>query len=399
VVKNKTLICLITGMLLAGFNVSADELAELKAELARLAGKVAALEAQQTALSTQQTALTTQQAVMQEKQASLPEVPGWVENIKIKGDLRARYENRTTDGSTSKDRQRLRARIGAYGSVNEFVDFGIRLATGDKEGATSTNESLDDNFNIDGVWLDLMYADIHPDLFGGAHVIIGKMPKPWIKGSGLIWDGDTNPEGVAVKYNTGTNLAPVKLIASAGYFVLEDNGGDDLKLYSGQLAAEGNVESVKLQAGAGVYLFTDPMFALAMGKNTAAGEFNLIEGFGSATVKVADMPVKLHGQYVVNTEAATGEDTAYLFGVKLGKAKKPGSWEVGYNWRDTGRDAVPDLFNDSDFADGDTGSRGHQIKGKYQIDKNFQAGIAWLDTVNGDGVDENTLQLDLLFKF
>lgn len=362
--------------------MAADDVAALKQQVNELAAKVENLEGTQ--------------------KAGAPEVPAWVTMMKIKGDLRARYENRTTDGDTSKDRQRLRARIGAYGKVNDSVDFGIRLATGDKEGATSTNESMDDNFNIDDVWVDLMYADIHPDCLGGAHVLVGKMPKPWIKGTGLIWDGDTNPEGAAVAYNTSTNFAPVKLISSVGTFVLDDDKGDDLNLYSGQLAVEAKLDGVKLQAGVSDYYFRHAdvrNLATATSFNTPNGDFNLVEGFGSAAIKIAGVPLKLHGQYVVNTDAATDDDEAYLVGAKLGKAKKPGSWELAYNWRDTGKDAVPDIFNDSDFADGDTGSYGHQIKGKYQIAKNWQAGICYLDTVNGDGVDENTLQLDLLFKF
>ena len=119
-----------------------------------------------------------------------PDIPQWALNTEVHGDLRYRYENSTSGSGTAKDRQRIRARIGAYGKVNDFVDYGIRFASGNGS-ATSANETLGDNFQKDDAQFDLYYIDIHPEQLKGAHVLLGKMKKPWIKGSGLIWDGDT----------------------------------------------------------------------------------------------------------------------------------------------------------------------------------------------------------------
>jgi len=326
-----------------------------------------------------------------------PAVPQWIMDTEFHGDFRYRYENTEMDGANKKDRQRVRARIGAYGSVNEDVDYGIRFATGG-DSATSANETQGDGFLKDDAYFDLYYIDIHPAQFKGAHLLLGKMKKPWLKGSGLIWDSDTNPEGIAVKYSK--KFEKGKLIASAGSFVVADNKGDDTQLWSAQVAGETKVDNAKVVAGISLYRAENPdESGLPAGYNHADSDFNLIEGFGSVGTKVGKLPVKLHGQYVVNTEAEVDDDSAYLLGVVLGKAKKTGSWQLGYNWRDTGRDAVADAFNDSDFAGGGTGSYGHQVKAKYQVSKNVQAVGSYFNTVNGDGKDEDMLQLDLVVKF
>jgi len=384
-------------VLIAGSAAQAQEptLTDLQKQLQELSAKIAKLE-QQSVLSNTDTAVPTNVAARLEKLEERPEVPEWALNTEIHGDIRYRYENTEVGGSNTKDRQRVRARIGAYGSVNDYVDYGIRFATG-KDSATSANETLGDEFLKDDAYFDLYYIDIHPEQLKGAHVILGKMKKPWLKGSGLIWDGDTNPEGVAVKYNKEFENA--ELMTSAGSFVVSDNKGDDTQLWSGQAAVETKVsENTKLLTGASVYHAQNgDGSGWGVGKNTIK-DFNIVEGFGSVGTKVGGLPVKFHGQYVLNTEA-DDEDTAYLLGLVLGKAKAPGTWEVGYNWRDTGRDAVIDAFNDSDFAGGDTGSYGHQVKAKYQISKNFQAAGTYFNTVNGDGADEDMLQLDVSVKF
>lgn len=384
----------------AGAQAADPTVEELQAQLKALTERIAVLEQQSVETAPQAAEAATPASSSDltarvEKLEERADVPEWVLNTQIKGDMRYRYENIEIDDGNVKDRQRVRARIGAYGSVNDTIDYGVRFATG-KDSATSANETLGDNFLKDDAYFDLYYVDIHPEQFKGAHLLFGKMKKPWLKGSGLLWDGDLNPEGIAVKYDKQFDAA--KLYASAGSFIVSDNTGDDTQLWSAQTAVETEMDSVKLLAGASLYhVQNSDVSSYGLGYNTAP-EFNIVEGFGSVGTKVGTLPVKVQGQYAVNTEASD-DDTAYLIGIVLGKAKAPGSWEVGYNWRDTGRDAVIDAFNDSDFGGGDTGSYGHQIKAKYQISKNFQAAGTYFNAVNGDGLDEDTVQFDLSFKF
>ncbi|MGE4487973.1 MAG: putative porin [Kiritimatiellales bacterium] len=377
-------------VMIAAMNTQAADadIAELQKQLNALSAKIADLEKQQA----------DKIAEIEKKQM---DVPAWVADTKFKGDFRYRYENIEDDGSNAKDRQRVRLRIGAYGTVNDFVDYGVRLATGGAN-ATSANQDVDGGTKKE-IRLDQYYVDLHPEMFKGAHLVMGKMPQPWVNRTGLIWDGDLNPEGLALTYkNTYSN--GFKLIANAGSFVIDENKGDDLQLWAGQLAGETKLGGAKVTLGVSDFYYqrADSGGAAAglttANGNTTGTDFHLMEGFASVGINPG-IPVTFNGQYVVNADAATSDDTAYLLGVKVGKAKDKGTWEVGYNWRDTGNDAVPDGFNDSDFAGGTTGSYGHSFWAKYQIAKNLQAGATYLLAKDYSGDNVNTFQADLNFKF
>jgi hypothetical protein len=324
-------------------------------------------------------------------------VPQWVKDMKISGDFRYRYENIEVDGDNNADRQRVRLRLGITGKANDFIDYGVRVATGGAS-ATSANQNIDGTTKKE-IRLDQYYVKLHPEQLKGANVILGKMPQPWSGRTGLVWDGDLNPEGVAVTYSK--QFEGVKLSANGGSFVITERKGDDVQLWAGQLVADTKVGDAKVQLGlSDFYFHKADIGGLAVNNNTANGDFHLLEGFGSVGFKVGDLPVAVKGQYVVNTEAAdSNQDTAYLVGFTVGKAKDKGSWELSYDWRDVQRDAVVDAFNDSDFANGLTGHHGHALGAKYQVAKNMQAGATYLMAVNNAGDDVNTLQLDLNFKF
>ena len=108
----------------------------------------------------------------------------------------------------------------------------------------------------------------------------------------------------------------------------------------------------------------------------------------------------VYADYAINTEADS-EDTAYQFGTTLGKAKKPGSWALDYNYRVLEKDAVFGTFTDSDFNGGGTDGEGHRVQAKYQLAKNWQlSGTAIASEPNSAaGADYTRYQLDLKAKF
>lgn len=410
----KQLRYILTLVLLAGAFTAkaqtAEDFAALQKQLNELSAKVAQLENQQaekiTALEQQsaeriarlETDNTIRIAKL-EADSAKNKIPAWVNGTQFKGDLRYRYQNVQNDNNTAKDRQRVRLRVGAYGKVNDFTDYGIRLATGGSN-ATSSDQDVDGGTKKE-IRLDQYYVDLYPDQFMGTHLIMGKMPQPWIDRTGLIWDGDVNPEGLAVTYETGFTNG-LKLMANAGSFVIKEDRSDDLQLWAGQIAAETKFGGATVRLGVSDFYYAN---ASAQGAgltttnaNTPGTGFNLVEGFGSVGFN-SGTPVVLNGQYVVNVDAASSDDTAYLFGVTIGNAKAKGSWEAGYNYRDTGQDAVPDGFNDSTFAGGLAGSHGHSFWAKYQIAKNIQGGLTYLMAVDNTGEDVDTLQADVTFKF
>lgn len=386
-------------MLKANGSINQDQYAELQTDLAKEAKDEADQKAKTDRLS------------------SFEQKLAWAAKTQIKGDVRVRYEDVNVDGATSantksanQDRERVRARFGVYSEINPQVDAGIRVATGSSD-ARSTNQSMDNYFDKKQLWLDQAYIDFHPDAIKDLHLIGGKMNQPWVSMGDVIWDGDINPEGFAATYKH--SLGGAELFGSAGYFNLKDNvDGEgvqfrhDLRLYSGQLGARfAPTDGMKVTLGGSLYTYDNDKSiapgkgALAVNGNTTE-EFTLYEGFGQIDLTNLPIPLSAYGQYVVNSETKSSEDTAWLTGVKT----KLGAWSLDYNYRDVQRNAVVGAFTDSDFANGFTGSRGHKFKVGYEIDKNFSLGTTYYmaksDTSNlRTDANVDTLQVDLEAKF
>lgn len=348
----------------------------------------------------------------------------WAAKTQFKGDVRMRHETIKIGGENGlvtgrdKDRERIRARLGAYTEINPQVDTGIRIATGSSADARSTNQDLDGSFEKKSIWLDLGYIDYHPDQIKNLHIIGGKMLQPWVSMGDVIWDSDINPEGLAVtyKYPLGSSA---ELFGSLGNYNLKDNvDGDgvqyrhDLRMTAGQLGTRFTLtDNLKLTLGGSVYAFqnddekraTDAATPLAINGNTPNGQFRLYEGFGQADIGGLAVPLSFYGQYVKNNDAITDADTAWLLGAK----SKVFGFNLDYNYREVEKNAVVGAFTDSDFGGGYTGSRGHKFKVGYDIDKNFSVGatyfLAKTDTYSrtrlNDSAKANTFQLDAEAKF
>jgi len=327
-------------------------------------------------------------AAKAESNASILKKLSWAEKIKIKGDMRFRYENETVDNQNEEDRLRIRARIGAYADVNDTTKAGIRLATSTGS-ATSTNQSLETEWKHQPIGIDLAYIDWAPEALGGnTNFIFGKMKQPWIKVNDLVWDGDTNPEGAAVTSEFAFD--GFKVIPSAGYYVLNDRGNDSLDddeyLLHAQVAATFGKKG-KTKVGVSYFGYENSV-------NTVSNEERMYEFFGEAPIP--GTPLTFFGSYVHNTnaEAANDDDNAYSLGAKA----KFGSWKASYEYRDNGVNATNGNFDNSDFAND---SKGSIIKAGYKIDKNFSLGatLFLLDANNNAYDDTELLQIDLKTKF
>ncbi|KFE53349.1 hypothetical protein IV01_20325 [Pseudomonas syringae] len=386
-------------MLKANGSINAAQYNELQTELAKDQA------AQKQALADVQNTKSATQSEFEKKIA-------WAAKTQFKGDVRVRQETINIDGQTNsqdKDRQRIRARLGAYTEINPQVSTGIRIATGGSSDARSTNQDLDGYFVKKDLWLDLGYIDYAPTAVKNLHVIGGKMNQPWVSMGDVIWDGDINPEGLASTYSIPLG-GKSELFGSAGYYTLKDNiDGEgtqfrhDLSMTAGQLGAKfAPTDNLKVTVGGSVYAFDNDKDSAALRVNgNTTNQFRLYEGFGQLDISGLGLPLALYGQYVVNNDSTDDQDTAWLAGVKT----KVFGFGLDYNYRDTQRNAVVGAFTDSDFANGTTGSRGHKIKVGYEIDKNFSVGATYFLTKADYAVasqrdaDANTLQLDVEAKF
>ncbi|MHC4791534.1 MAG: putative porin, partial [Planctomycetota bacterium] len=299
-------------------------------------------------------------------------------------------------------------------------DLGFRIASGSADPA-STNQTLADSFSSKDLWLDLAYFNWHPLTMPGLNVYGGKMKNPFYKvgKNELIWDGDVNPEGIAAKYVIPFGKYDKLHIGGGGFWVDEDSGGVDTSLWGAQAYLNHAFENGNYLLG-GVSYFdygnikgrgdlkstwssSGSFFGNSATGGTFDSDYDIVEAFGEYGFKVSEMPLAVFGNYAQNIAASTSEDTGWLIGFKLNKAKNPGSWEFRYNYRDLEADAVLGAFADSDFIGGGTDGKGHEFGLAYQLTKRVQAAITYFlnerDRSGTTDDDYRRLQFDLKYKF
>jgi hypothetical protein len=119
-------------------------------------------------------------------------------------------------------------------------------------------------------------------------------------------------------------------------------------------------------------------------------------------MELLEMPFNVYLDYVQNDDA-DDLDTGYIAGIKFGKAKDTGTWQVQYQYQDLEADATLGLLSDSDFSGGGTDGKGHKFSGKYAIDTSWTIGATYFD--NDRGVDLGSdagykrLMIDTAFKY
>lgn len=316
----------------------------------------------------------------------------WTEQVTLSGDTRVRFQRTDEDGQEARDRIRFQARVGLAGKVNDTLAVGLRFSSGEEDDPISDNQTMGDasdkkSFSIIRAYLDWTPVD-------GLHLIAGKMAQPWIAVNDLVFAGGLNPEGVAATYTR--TFDGFDLMANASYMVVEENKEDDeVTLSHGQVAAKLRPDlPITLLAGASLYAWENTDLWLE-----DATEYRTVEGFVELA-RTTGFPVTVHAQVAVNTEADT-DDTGYLVGVKLGRARAPGSFEVGYQYRRLEKYCTVEPFaENSDTGDG-TDVAAHIPYIRYVISKNFdlKAQVALVERGLDDGHDLNTFKLDFSAKF
>ncbi len=400
-----------------GGSAKADELSDLREQVEALSARLKTLETQQVS---QNVELKQQIAEVAEKKSevALPESLKWAENIKWNGDFRYRHETIDDTSSSAKenrDRNRIRDRIGITAILDDEWDVGIRLAGGNSDSPTSTNQTLgnsgDENFSSHDFWLDRAYANWKPASWNGFKLTMGKMGMPFYKAgkNQLIWDGDLSPGGIAASQEFILGESTVAKVTGGGFWIAERAAEADTSLWGLQGMLTHNFADSTVIGGVSYYDYgnikgTAPAGISSKGNTTSGGmfgnDYNILEFFGEYKTKIGDLPVSAYGSYVENTVASTSGDTGYLLGCTLNKAKSIGSWQFGYEYRDLEKDCVVGGLNDSDFIGGGTNGKGHKLGFKYQIAKSVQARLTYFVNEKGDTNDDyDLLQMDMVYKF
>ncbi|MCM2356590.1 MAG: putative porin [Geobacteraceae bacterium] len=409
-------------------------------------------------------------ALLSEIQGKTDKLPEWLNRFKLSGDIRLRYQGEFFDENnnptyqspynldlinTLADRHRLRtrARLGVNAKVNDQVEAGIRLATGNEKDPVSTNDTLGDYFNKDGFVLDLAYLRWRP--LTGLTLWGGRLPSPWFA-TDLVWDPDLNFEGVAASYTHQITDALGGFL-TAGIFPLEELefSQRDKWLWGAQIGGEYRPhENVGMKLGVAYYRFENMQgrpfetpdldnfsgFGINV-TNTQKGNtvFNLnlagtahFPGLGSKfeelnVTAALDLgfwdPVHLvfMGDYVNNLgfnrdevftlsgDSGVGNDNeGYQLGVTVGhqQVKDAWQWKTYLFYKRLEADAVVDLFTDSDFHLGGTNAEGWIVGGDLGLNKNFWLSAKWLTanqindrTFTPGPFDVDVFQFNLNAKF
>ncbi len=411
--------------------------------------------------------------------------PDWTKKIKFNGDIRFRYQGdrfnqsnsiqyfdinaiNAAGGSTaagldafvntteSRDRLRLRYRLGMSAKVTEGVTTQIRIATGNPDDPVSTNQTLGGYGARYGLALDRAYLKFN-SFEEDYELYFGRMPNPWMSGSDLIWDEDLNFDGVVYKYyfNRSSSLfddaRQFDPYLTVGAFPLQEAelSRDDKWLFGTQ-AGFGflqtnqnlftialayynylNIAGVRNTPDSTLTNFTAPPYVqkgntvFDISNSTTNPQeqlFALASDYQDVSVSVvydmaylAPTHIILSADYVVNIgfdkneilqRTGTNVDdktSGYDFGIKVGwpTLLLRGNWNASLNYRYLERDAVVDAFTDSDFHLGGTDGQGYKLTYNYAIDDStwVQAKLISADEIDGLPLGVSTIQIDLNARF
>ncbi len=350
----------------------------------------------------------------------------WTDKVKIGGDFRYRHEYIDDDRKTDdRHRNRIRARINAEAEIYDWLDYRMEISTGEEVDAdgnaegdpASNNQTLDNSWSLKNVWVSQAFVDIHPRQLEGFHLLAGKIKRPFhsVGKNELIFDGDVNPEGAVIKYERGLNDALEMFANGYGFWVIERSSDADTSLWGAQGGLKYNFaafgDKAHLAGGASYFDYGNiegqtpfidgKRFGNTLEAGLFANDFDIWSLFGEFGFRVKGYPVLVFGEYAENNDASD-EESGWVVGAGIGKAKEKGSWAFRYQYKDVEADAVFGTFTDSDFGGGGTDAEGHELNFTYALAKNVTVAASYFVNdvdVSGDEEDYERLQLDFILKF
>jgi len=338
-------------------------------------------------------------------------VPAWIKNTQIKGDFRLRYESVERDGQTDRHRGRYRFRLGFVTKVNDKVEVGYGLATGDGN-PRSTEQSFTNSFETPDIRLDYAYASYRP--FSWLQLIGGQMINPlWTPGGSFLWDSDIRPQGVSAVLNR--TVGGVEVFLNSGFWVLDEIGNDsnDPTMWVVQPGYKINLgKRAYFKNAVALYEFSNVRGSLldySSNTNTRVGGV-LAEDYDSVVVSgelgyntgISFVPfVAGYGEYV-NNRATSKDDSGYGYGIKFGHEKvKKGLWQASLHYHRLERDAWLDTLPDGSTYGGATNMKAIIALFTYGLLDNvdFAPRYTRSEPLSPPKLEEDLWQVDVIFKF
>jgi hypothetical protein len=362
--------------------------------------------------------------------------PTWLENLKFMAEVRMRYENECFSGGEegqSRDEKAVnRGRFSVkFGFSKTWLDDQMegvfRLATGSSSDPRSTNQTFTDNFSKKLVWIDLAYIKYVPKGVPGLTALVGKMYNPYVR-TNLVWDADTNPEGIWAKYEK--KFGDFTPFVSAGYFSTSQNfksyndpNGTDYGLHNAtmvgyQAGFDWTIcENTKWTSAVAYYDYDgfNRSYSIAGGnhevgtlldKRLAATEFQVVNVTNILAFRAFDLPWSAFFDWAYNCgdeDSVAGyenQNNGLAAGLTVGQNKKKGDWSFAYEYVYLEANAVPGNFADADF---ETNSKGHILSARYSMTEwmTLGASLFVLERITGTIEDQRNIRtrVECTWKF
>jgi len=363
-----------------------------------------------------------------ESSAGKLNVSSSIKELKISGDARVRFEQRSGEagvvsGATKigdtqeRDRFRYRFRLSLTGKLADGWFFGSRLetATGNRStnvtaanypSGTSPNQKPvpfgKDSSN--GIYLGQLYIGRSVEDFT---FTAGRFANPMVS-TPMVWDDDINVEGLAEQWNYAAGN--VTWMANLGQFLYEGSGtvnsfGSSAgnRDWSSILAFQGGAK-VKTSSTTSVQVLPTYYYYTNSKKTTGNLTFDPLTSPNSASLrpeglsivdipvefgfKLGSLPAKIWVDYAINLDAedrATaagkptfdGEDTAWQVGFGVGQTKVKGDWEAKVFYQVVDAFALDSNLVDSDLFDSRTNMEGYGVSFAYVLTTGVTAKLTY----------------------
>ncbi|MFA5338683.1 MAG: putative porin [Candidatus Omnitrophota bacterium] len=359
---------------------------------------------------------TKEEARKEVAQGKAANIPQWIQDIKLKGDFRNRYQwdkaKSATTTATERNRDRIRVRLGAETRLIEDFRVGLGIATGTTTDPKSTNITLGDGFSFKNIILDYGYGQYLPHWTAPVDTTFtaGKFKNPFWEPITALVDGDINPEGVALQLSYNVNPS-ANVFLNYGFLYLGDTfpkSKNPLQNVIQPGVSWSVLDNVKLKSTVDFWLAEVKgmtQITNSPGTNTLArnsdqsrttsdivyqNDYNSIvpklelafsEPFFGYNLGFPYFAV--FGEYMDNLSAST-KGTGWIAGFKIGSEKVADKyqWQFVYDHRMIERNAFLDMYPDSDFYGGRTNTAGDHVAFNFGLSKNSWLTLSYFNAHN-----------------
>ncbi|MBF0386360.1 MAG: putative porin [Candidatus Omnitrophica bacterium] len=381
---------------------------------------------------------TKQEVAKQNAKGTNEAIPSWIQTVKIKGDLRARYQMDSSKNAKTENRGRMRMRLGVEAKPNDKMKVGIGLASGNTGDPRSTNSTWGKAVTATnpggtaGLILDYAYGEYRP--MPEVALTAGKFKLPLWQPNDMLWDTDLNPDGLAAQLDFAPAQGLDVYLNNLVFVMMEDRNSDysDPVMLAVQPGFKYAITDSILLQGALAYYRNTNLGNRAIFSNssysTNTSDVKAINGVSATRYRynydaiqpsaeiVIDSPfgekslpmIAFSGDYINNLSmnkglnGRDGWDAAVKFGDK--KVSEKGQWQSKLIYARLGRDAFLDVFPDSDRYAGRTNMKSYEAILEYGLGKNTSLGLDYYygESLSRSGATTNpaqVFQLDWNLKF